>query len=277
MKMKSKKKKIEVAAVSSAHQQYIQKIKKQRHLVRLIQWLICICFFLLWEVAAHKKWIDPFIFSSPSRVFYTMITMIQNQTLFLHIRVTLWETIVGFLLGTLLGTGIAILLWASSFLSKVMEPYLVILNSLPKTALAPILIVWIGNNMTSIIVTGLSISIIVTILTVLNGFLEVEEEKIKLIQTFGGTKKHMFTKVVLPASIPTIINALKVNVGLCLVGVIIGEFLVSKSGLGYLIVYGSQIFKLDWVMMSILILGIVAALLYQSIVWLEKKFFKWRE
>ncbi|NMA82962.1 MAG: ABC transporter permease [Epulopiscium sp.] len=272
MKEKSKPK-----AYSPAHQQYIQKTKQRKRLIWITQWIVCIFFFLLWEIAAQRKWVDPFIFSSPSRVLKTVQEMFKNHTLFLHIGVTLWETIIGFSLGTLLGTGIAILLWSSPFLSDVSEPYLVILNSLPKTALAPILIVWIGNNMSSIIVTALSISIIVTILTVLNGFLEVEEEKIKLIQTFGGTKKHIFSKVILPASIPTIINALKVNVGLCLVGVIIGEFLVSKAGLGYLIVYGSQIFKLDWVMMSILILGIMAALLYQSIVWIEKKFLKWRE
>ncbi|NLP45978.1 MAG: ABC transporter permease [Epulopiscium sp.] len=262
---------------SITHEQYLQKLKRQKQLIRLTQWLLCIFFFFLWEIAARKKWIDPFIFSSPYRILQTLITMIKNKTLFMHIGITLWETIIGFTLGTLLGTGIAILLWVSPFLSKVFEPYLVILNSLPKTALAPILIVWLGNNMTSIIVTALSISVIVTIMTVLNGFLEVEEEKIKLIRTFGGTKKHVFSKVVLPASVPTIINALKVNIGLCLVGVIIGEFLVSKAGLGYLIVYGSQIFKLDWVMMSILILGIVAALLYQSIVWIEKRFLKWRE
>ena len=152
-----------------------------------------------------------------------------------------------------------------------------VLNSLPKTALAPIIIVWLGNNMTSIIATALMTSVIVTIMTVLGGFLEIDGDKIKLIQTFGGTKKQVLTKVILPASIPSIINALKINVGLSFVGVIVGEFLVAQAGLGFLIVYGSQVFKLDWVMLSVIILAVLAAVMYECIVLLEKKFLKWRE
>ena len=165
---------------------------------------------------------------------------------------------------------IAIILWWSDFISKVAEPYLVILNSLPKIALGPIFIVWIGAGPAAIIAMTLAISLIVTILEVLNGFLVIDKEKIKLVQTFGGTKLQVMTKVILPASLPTIINALKINVGLSWVGVIVGEFLVSKAGLGYLIVYGGQVFKLDLVMTSVLILCIAAALMYQGVVYLEK-------
>lgn len=256
---------------------YLRRLRLRKALILYTQVFILVFFFAIWEIAARLGWIDPFIFSQPSRMFISMLEMIKNGTLWMHIGITLYETVVGFLLGTIFGTLAAILLWWNKFISDVMEPYLVVLNSLPKTALAPILIVWIGNNMTSIIATALMTSLVVTILTVLGGFLEVDKDKIKLIYTFGGTKKQVLKKVLLPASVPTILNALKINVGLSFVGVIVGEFLVARAGLGYLIVYGSQIFKLDWVMLSVIILAVLAAFMYQLIVILEKRFLKWRE
>ncbi|MEY8320656.1 ABC transporter permease [Lachnospiraceae bacterium 46-61] len=262
--------------VSQQQLEYLKKMKKRKCLVRSTQILILIAFFVIWEIAAQQNIIDPFLFSQPSRMISAMTDMATSGILFKHIGVTLYETVLGFLLGTIFGTLIAILLWWNDFISDVTEPYLVVLNSLPKTALAPIIIVWLGNNMTSIIATALMTSIVVTIMTVLNGFLHIDSDKIKLIQTFGGTKKQVLTKVILPASIPTIISALKINVGLSFVGVIVGEFLVAQYGLGYLIVYGSQIFKLDWVMLSVILLAIMAAIMYQLIVLLEKKFLKWR-
>lgn len=262
--------------ISQKQLDYLKKMKKRKCLVRSTQMLILIVFFVIWEIAAQQNIIDPFLFSQPSRMISAMTDMATSGILFKHIGVTLYETVLGFLLGTIFGTLIAILLWWNDFISDVTEPYLVVLNSLPKTALAPIIIVWLGNNMTSIIATALMTSIVVTIMTVLNGFLHIDSDKIKLIQTFGGTKKQVLTKVILPASVPTIISALKINVGLSFVGVIVGEFLVAQYGLGYLIVYGSQIFKLDWVMLSVILLAIMAAIMYQLIVLLEKKFLKWR-
>ncbi len=175
-----------------------------------------------------------------------------------------------FAAGTVFGTLIAVVLWWSEFLSKVLEPYLVILNSLPKIALGPIFIVWFGAGTTSIIIIALAISIIVSILEVLNGFMATDEDQIKLVKTFGASRFQVFTKVVFPANLPVIINSLKVNVGLSWVGVIVGEFLVSKSGLGYLIVYGGQVFKLDLVMASVIILCIAAGIMYQGVVFLQK-------
>ena len=262
--------------ISQKQLDYLKKMKKRKCLVRSTQVLILIAFFVIWEIVAQQNIIDPFLFSQPSRMITAMTDMATSGILFKHIGVTLYETVLGFLLGTIFGTLIAILLWWNDFISDVTEPYLVVLNSLPKTALAPIIIVWLGNNMTSIIATALMTSIVVTIMTVLNGFLHIDSDKIKLIQTFGGTKKQVLTKVILPASAPTIISALKINVGLSFVGVIVGEFLVAQYGLGYLIVYGSQIFKLDWVMLSVILLAIMAAIMYQLIVLLEKKFLKWR-
>lgn len=269
--------KTEVVDYSAEHKNYLEKINTDKKLVRFAQILILAAFIMLWEVAANSKWIDPFIFSQPSRIIRAAYDLILAGELFKHIGITLAETVVGFVLSTVLGTVIGILLWWNRFFEKVLNPYLVVLNSLPKTALAPIIIVWVGNNTKSVIVTAVMTSVIVTIITVLSGFTQVDKEKIKLIETFGGTKRHVLTKLIIPASVPSIISALKINVGLSFVGVIVGEFLVAQAGLGYLIVYGSQIFKMDWVMLSVIILCLLAALLYRVIVILENKFLKWGE
>ncbi len=229
--------------VSKEQRDFLSRIRKRKAAIILLQWFLLISFFLLWEIAANKGWIDPFIFSQPTHMLVSAIKMIQDGSLWMHIGTTLWETIAGFLLGTILGTLTAVILWWNRFVSDVAEPYLVVLNSLPKTALAPIIIVWFGNTQKSIIIVALLTSVVVTIMSVLNGFLQVDEEKIKLIKIFGGTKRQILSKVVFPANIPCILNALKINVGLSFVGVIVGEFLVAQKGLGFLIIYGGQTFN----------------------------------
>ncbi|MGF7183978.1 NitT/TauT family transport system permease protein [Desulfitispora alkaliphila] len=258
------------ASPSKEHQEYLRKRKVYRRNIFLTQISLLVFLFAFWELAATMRWIDPFITSQPSRMLNTFINLHNEGSLYYHIGITVGETVVGFLLGTLLGTLIAITLWWSDFLSKVLDPYLVVLNSLPKIALGPILIVWIGNGPAAIIAMALLISVVVTIIGVYSGFSQVDENKIKLLKTFGATKLQVLQKVILPASVPTIVSALKINVGLSWVGVIVGEFLVSRAGLGYLIVYGGQVFRLDLVMTSVLILSVAAALMYQAVALLEK-------
>ena len=264
------------APISKEQAAFLTSLKRRKTEILLLQVMLLVSFFLLWEIAAVHNWIDPFIFSQPTAMLETAVKMFQDGTLFLHIQTTLWETVVGFLLGTILGTLAAVLLWWNRFLSDVLEPYLVVLNSLPKTALAPIIIVWFGNNQRSIILVALLTSVIVTIMSVLNGFLQVDENRIKLIRIFGGTKKQVLTKVVFPANIPCILNALKINVGLSFVGVIVGEFLVAQTGLGFLITYSSQTFQMSAVLLSVILLSLMAALLYSVISFLERKFIKWQ-
>ncbi|HEY5584323.1 MAG TPA: ABC transporter permease [Ruminiclostridium sp.] len=260
--------------ISSERFDYLKSRKIKKASIILTQILILIVFFAQWEICARLKIIDPFITSQPSRIVHTLLNLYNEGQLFGHIAITCWETIVSFVLGTILGTIIAVILWWSEFLSKVLEPYLVVLNSLPKIALGPIIIVWFGAGTNSIIVIALAISLIVTILEVLNGFVATDEEQIKLVKTFGANRLQIFTKVVFPANLPVIMSSLKINVGLSWVGVIVGEFLVSKSGLGYLIVYGGQVFQLDLVMASVVILCIAAALMYKAVVLLEKLLIK---
>ena len=228
---------------SAEHSVYLSALKKRKIFVLATQLFILMSFFVLWEVAAANRWIEPFIFSQPTRMYAALVFLLQNNMLWEHVLTTLWVTVVGFTLGTLLGVIFATALWWSGFASRVMAPYLVVLNALPKTALAPILIVWFGNNVRSVIITALLISVIVSILTILHGFNNVDGEKLKLIKTFGGNKSQALFKLIIPANVPTIISATKINVGLSMVGVIVGEFLVARAGLGYLIIYGSQIFS----------------------------------
>ncbi|MCM8711656.1 ABC transporter permease [Clostridium sp. SYSU_GA19001] len=257
---------------SLEHKHYLKNVKKQNTIIIVTRLVILITFFILWEIAGYYKWVDPFLTSTPSRILKSLIKVYSEGTLFRHILVTCFETILGFISSTVLGTLIAILLWTSDFTYKVLDPYVVVLNALPKVALAPIIIFWMGNGMKAIILVAILISIVTTIISVLNGFREVSEDKIKLLQTFGASKLQILTHLIIPASVPTFISALKINVGLSWVGVIMGEFLVSKEGLGFLIVFGGQIAQLDTVMMSIIILSVLAYLMYQIVAVIEKKF-----
>lgn len=259
--------------LSEDRKKYLKKIKLRKIEILATQIFILIAFIALWEILARTGKIDSFITSQPSRILKTFFNLSSNNLLE-HLRITCTETIIGFLSGTILGVIIAIILWWSPFISKVSEPFLVVLNSLPKIALGPVIIVWVGAGMPAIIVMALAISLIVTILDILNGLLHTDKEKIKMAKTFNASKLQILTKIVIPSNISTFFNTVKVNIGLSLVGVISGEFLVSKGGLGYLIVYGGQVFQLDLVMTSVIILAIVAALMYESIVLLEKKIVK---
>lgn len=254
-----------------AQQEFIEKEKLHRHNVRVCRFMLLVLLLALWELCARLGIINDFIFSSPYRITVCFLDMVKDRSIFLHIGVTVMETLVSFALVITSGLLIAILLWSSRSITEVLEPYLVMLNSLPKSALAPILIVWLGNNIKTIIVASISVAVFGCIMTLHTGFTQTDPDKIKLIYSLGGTKKDVLLKVLLPSSIPLIISNMKVNIGLCLVGVIIGEFLAANKGLGYLIIYGSQVFKMDLVVMSIVILCIVSAILYQGISLLEKK------
>lgn len=272
---KSKIKQLKVSAsnveLSIEQRNYIRSYLNRMKKIRLCQMIIFLVFVGLWEGLTRLKIMDAFVFSSPSRVYHSFINMAKDGSVFYHTGVTLAETFISFGLVILLGILVAILLWWNRGIAKVLEPYLVVLNSLPKSALAPVFIVWLGNNMKTIIVAAVSVAVFGSIITLYTNFQSIEEDKTKLIYTLGGSKKDVLLKVVIPSNIPSIISVMKVNIGLSLVGVIIGEFLAAKAGLGYLIIYGSQVFKLDWVLMSIVILCIMATALYQLLGYVEKK------
>ena len=260
--------------VSIYQQDYVNNYRRKRRLIAFWQIFILVLFIFLWESTTRVGLLNDFIFSSPSRIIKAFITMAGNGTIFYHIGITLFETFLSFFIVLVAGILLSVLLWWNRSISSVLEPYLITLNSLPKTALAPIFIVWLGNNMKTIIVCAISLAIFGTVINLTTSFTQMDPDKLLLIKTLGGGRKDMLQKVIIPGSVPNIISNMKVNIGLCLVGVIIGEFLSANAGLGYLIVYGSQVFKLDWVLMSIVILCIIATALYGLLNLIEKFYLK---
>lgn len=231
------------AAASEAQALYMRKIKQHRHMVLFIQVFLLLFIIAAWEVAADAGWLNAFIFSSPSRMLKSAVELYHDGSLLRHIGITLAETFGSFLLVVIFTILIAILLWWNQTFSEILEPYFVILNSLPKSAMAPIFIVWLGNNMKTIIVTAISLAVFGSILNLYTSFQSTDPDKLKLIRTLHGNRIDCLTKVVLPLNLPSILSILKVDIGLCLIGVVIGEFLAAKQGLGYLIIYGSQVLR----------------------------------
>ena len=257
--------------IEHLQQQYKQKKLLEKRKIRLLQLLLLIALLLFWELMTYFRLLDPLIFSSPRAVAQLFTTKISDGTLFPHVMVTLFETIVGFLLGTLFGTLLAIFLWSSSTFANVMDPYLVVLNAMPKVAIGPIILVIFGPNMLAVLVMGILISVIISTLVIFSAFQQVNENYIKVMQLFHATKYETFRHVILPASTPTIISTLKVNVGLSWVGVIVGEFLVSSQGLGYLIISGFQVFNFTLVFLALVMIILLATVMYKGVEMVERR------
>ena len=254
--------------ISPGRRVYLSKIGRRKMAIRICQLALLFITILLWEALARVGFIDSFIMSQPSRILRTIANFRKNSLL-LHIGITMFETAIGFTLGVIVGLFVAFTLWWSKFMAKVAAPYLVVINALPKIALGPVIIIWVGAGMQAVIVMALAISLVVTIMEMLSGFTNTNTDLIKMAKTFGANRLQTFVKIVFPSNLHTLFNCLKINIGLSLVGVIAGEFLVSRAGLGYLIVYGGQVFQMDLVMTSVIVLAVLAALLYRLVVLVE--------
>ena len=248
--------------ISNEQNKYIKKLKRNNILIKTTQISILIIFLLSWELLSKYNIINSFITSSPSQIFNTIINLYKQNNLIIHILSTIKEVLISFILTTLLSILIAIILYSSKIISKVLDPYLTVLNSLPKVALGPLIIITLGANTKSIITMSILISIITSIQTIYNGFKQTDKNKIKFLQSINASKKQILFNLVIPSNKETILSSLKINISLCLVGVIQGEFLTSKAGLGYLIIYGTQIFNLNLVMTSIIILTLISYIMY---------------
>ena len=257
--------------MSPNQKKYLYKKKKEKILVIFFQITIIVFLIGIWEFLATNGYINEFIFSKPSNILKTIINLYKNFNLINHIFTTLYEVIIAFVLGIFLGFLVALLLYSFKLLAKIIEPFLTMLNSLPKVALGPIIIIWVGANLKSIIVMALLINLIISIITIYNGFIQTDKNKIKLLESFNANKLDIIKKLVIPNSLVTIISSLKLNISMSLIGVIMGEFLVSKSGIGYLIIYGTQIFNLNIVMSGVIILIIISYILYKIISIIENK------
>ena len=248
--------------------------RKEKIVVRFFQIFIGLSFIILWELLSRFKIINSFVFSSPSKIIYTLVDLYRNNNLFNNIFVTLHELFISFGIGSILGFVIAIIFYRVPILKKVFDPYLTLLNSLPKVALGPLLIIWIGANTKSIIVMALLINLIVSIIGFYNGFTNTDKYKLKLLKSFGASEKQIIFRLVVPSSLENIFSTIKLNISMSLIGVIMGEFLSSKAGVGYLILYGTQVFNLNLVMSGIILLLVLSYLLYLIICLVEKRILK---
>lgn len=255
---------------SDEHKQYLKKLKKEKILIISFQIGIIITFLLLWEFLVQKEKINSFLFSSPLNIYKCILNLYKSNNLLIHIKITIYETFASFLLSSIIGLIIGTLLWWNKTISKILDPYLTVINSLPKVALGPLIIIWVGASINSIIFMALMISAFISIINIYNAFISTEKNYILLMKSFGASKFQIFTKVIMPANLVNIINALKINISMTLIGVIMGELLVSKNGLGYLIMYGSQVFNINLVISSVFILSILSFLMYYTISFLEK-------
>ncbi|MGL4335567.1 MAG: ABC transporter permease [Turicibacter sp.] len=256
---------------TSGYATFLKNQKKESFKIRFIQIGLFVLVLVLWEWLANIGVIDSFLFSQPSAIWNLLVKYTVSGEIWKHLGISVWETILGLVIGTLIGLVTAIALWWSKRVARIFDPFLVVLNALPKTALAPILIVWAGAGIKGIVVIAIVTSVVVTILSAYNYFMSVDEEKIKLLESFGASKFQILTKLILPSNSINMVNIVKINIGMAWVGVIVGEFIVSRAGIGYLIVYGGQVFRLDIVMMGVMVLAICALIMYQLVNYVENK------
>jgi NitT/TauT family transport system permease protein len=263
-------------AVSERHAQFLRSLRLRQTKVLIVQFAVLAAFLGLWQLAATWRIIDPFITSQPSAIAQKFLELANDGSLGYNVAITVFETLVGFAVGTVAGIAIAGLFWWWDFLSDVADPYVVVLNATPKMALGPVFIIWLGATMSAVIALAVSISLFVTILSVYSAFRQADPEKLVVVSSFGASKWQQFSKVVFPSAVPTIIATLKVNIGLSLIGTIVGEFLAANSGLGYLIIYGQNIFNMSLVMTSLVILTVIAGAMYYAVSLIERHLVPWR-
>lgn len=256
--------------MSKEQRDFIRKYRLNKLLIFVIQVLIVVIFFGTWQYLSSNNIINAFIFSSPTKVVNTIYGLYLGGDLFHHIWVTVYETLIAFGIGLVLSIGISILLYLSNRLYKVLDPFLTCLNSLPKVALGPMIIIVAGANTKSIILMAILINLIVSVVVITNGFYSTDKTRLKLMKSFKASKYQILKYLVIPSNYKTIINSFKLSISMSLIGVITGEFLVSQAGLGYLIIYGTQVFNLDLVISGILLLVIISYILYKVVEYIEK-------
>ena len=260
--------------MSIEHKKYLRKIRINKLIILFFQIFIIVAFLFIWQYLSDKNIINSFLSSSPTKVYKTTLNLLKENNLWNHVFITSKEVIISFILSSIIGFIIASVLWWNKTIAKIIDPYLTILNSLPKVALGPLIIIWVGANTNSIIFMALMISVFITIINIYNSFISTDYYYTTLLKTFNATKIQIFSKLIVPSNKKNIINCLKVNISMSLIGVIMGELLVSKEGLGYLIMYGSQVFNINLVITGVMLLAIISYLMYEIIIFIEKKIVK---
>lgn len=233
------------------------------------RWGLLIGLILLWEAGSRVGLIDPFFFSSPSQIVRTAVIKWQSGQLWRDIVYTGSSTLLGFVLGTVAGSAIGLLFWFSRRVALVAEPWMIVLNALPKLALAPVLVIWFGIGFSSKVVLAFLMTVVVAAMSAYGGVQSVDPALETLMISLGAKRRQVFTRLVVPSAMPSVITGLRVNIALAMAGSIVGEFIASDRGLGRMIVYAGTTFDLKLVWVGVVVLSIVSVLMYAGVVLLE--------
>ncbi len=241
-----------------------------RMTIRLWRWGLLLALILMWELGSRTGLIDPFFFSRPTEILQTAVTKWQTGQLWRDIRYTAASTLLGFTLGTAVGSLAGLLFWFSRPVALVAEPWMIVLNALPKLALAPVLVIWFGIGFTSKVVLAFLMTVIVAAMSAYGGVQTADPALQTLLISLGANRRQIFLTLIVPSAMPSIITGLRVNIALAMAGAIVGEFIASDRGLGRMIVYAGTVFDLKLVWVGVVVLSLVSVLMYAAVVLLER-------
>ncbi len=241
-----------------------------------IQALAVIAFFAAWEIGVRVGWISNFLVGSPAGIFSLAGRMLMSGELVMHTSYTLFEAILGFVIGTIVGSLMGLALWYSVFVARLVEPFIVAINSVPKIALAPIIILWFGTGLVSKVALAVSLTAIVALIAAYQAAKDADTDLQSLLISMGATKHQVFYKAVVPSTLPAIIATFRINIGFGLVGAVVGEFISSQKGLGHIIYAASSLYDLNTVWVGLFTLMIMGFVLYYVIDIIERATLPWK-
>ncbi|MGY3614333.1 ABC transporter permease [Bradyrhizobium sp. USDA 10063] len=242
-----------------------------------LQILAVVGFFLLWEAAVRWGWLSGFLVGQPSGVLRNLIASIANGSLFADTGYTIFEAILGFAFGTVIGSVIGLALWYSIFVARLVEPFIAAINSVPKIALAPIIILWFGTGLLSKVALAISLTSIVALITAYQAAKDADKDLQALLFSMGASKQHIFKRVIAPSTLPAIIATFRINIGFALVGAVVGEFISSQHGLGHVIYVASSLYDLNTVWAGLFTLMLVGFLFYHLVEVTERWLLPWKQ
>jgi NitT/TauT family transport system permease protein len=234
-------------------------------------------FLLLWELGTRLGWISAFLFGAPSGILKIFLTMAADGSLWSDTAYTLLEAFLGFVIGTVLGSIAGLALWYSIFVARLVEPFIVAINSVPKIALAPIIILWFGTGLVSKVALAVSLTAIVALIAAYQAAKDADTDLQALLISMGATKHQIFYKAVVPSTIPSIIATFRINIGFGLVGAVVGEFISSQQGLGHLVYTASSFYDLNTVWVGLFVLMFLGFILYHAIDLTERVLLPWKQ
>jgi NitT/TauT family transport system permease protein len=234
-------------------------------------------FFAAWEIGVRAGWISAFLVGSPLGIFTLAFKMLASGQLLSDTWYTLFEALLGFVIGTIFGSLLGLALWYSAFVARLVEPFIVAINSVPKIALAPIVVLWFGTGLISKVMLSVSLTAIVALIAAYQAAKEADVDLQSLLTSMGADKHQVFFKAVVPSTLPSIIATFRINIGFGLVGAVVGEFISSQRGLGHMIYTASSLYDLDSVWVGLFTLMVVGFILYYVIDTIERTSLPWKQ